>query len=394
MRAAVFALLSIFVLSNTTFANEWSGYIAAEARLFPNDPAFPDQKNQSASLAAQPEYYYEWEEGRSLTFVPFLRLDTADSERTHFDLRELFGLWVFDGGELGVGVRKVFWGVTESQHLVDIINQTDLVEFPDGEDKLGQPMINLSIPRDWGTLDFFVMPYFQERTFPGQKGRLRTALVVNTDQARFESDAEEYHIDAAIRYTHTIGDWEGGLSYFRGTGREPTFILETDGSGSPVLAPFYEQIAQTGLDLSWVVEAWLFKLETIHRTGQGDGFVAATGGFEYTMTNIAGSRMDLGMISEWLYDTRGDSATTPFENDVMAGFRLAVNDIASTEFLIGLIQDLDSPARVMSLETHRRVGDHFKLEVEGFVFSRQDKKDLLYSLRDDDFIQMTLAYYF
>ena len=38
---------------------------------------------------------------------------------------------------LSIGLGKVFWGVTEFNHLVDVINQTDLVEGIDGEAKLG-----------------------------------------------------------------------------------------------------------------------------------------------------------------------------------------------------------------------------------------------------------------
>ena len=52
----------------------------------------------------------------------------------------------------------MFWGVTESQHLVDVVNQTDLVENPDGEEKLGQLMVNLTVARSWGTLNLFVAP--------------------------------------------------------------------------------------------------------------------------------------------------------------------------------------------------------------------------------------------
>ena len=89
-------------------------------------------------------------------------------------------LKVFDESELRVGLRKVFWGVTESQHLVDIINQTDLVESLDGEEKLGQPMINYALINDWGTLDLYLLPYFRERTFSGINGRLRSSLYVDT----------------------------------------------------------------------------------------------------------------------------------------------------------------------------------------------------------------------
>ena len=261
--------------------------MAVEGRLFANSPNFPDQKRHNASVALQPEYYNEWDGGRSFTFVPFFRLDSADSERTHFDIRELFGLWVFETWELGVGIRKVFWGVTESQHLVDIINQTDSVESTDGEEKLGQPMLNISLPRDWGTIDLLIMPYFRERTFIGRKGRLRTSLIVDSDQATFENGAEEYHLDVAVRYSHTIGDWDIGVSHFRGTGRDPTLLSGTDSAGNSVWVPFYEQINQTGLDLQLITGEWLWKSETIYRSGQGDSFFALTGGFEYTFVGIA-----------------------------------------------------------------------------------------------------------
>ena len=35
-------------------------------------------------------------------------------------------------------------------------NQTDGVEDIDSEDKLGQPMVNLTLERDWGALDLYV----------------------------------------------------------------------------------------------------------------------------------------------------------------------------------------------------------------------------------------------
>ena len=154
-----FALVGILVLmgERVAFGHELSGYVEGEARLFPENPNFFGQRDQSAAFAIKPEYYHEFGSGSSFTFVPFFRLDSADSERTHFDVRELTYLWLHDDFELRLGVRKVFWGVTEVLHLVDIINQTDLVEGFDGEEKLGQPMVNLSVSRDWGTLDLFVL---------------------------------------------------------------------------------------------------------------------------------------------------------------------------------------------------------------------------------------------
>ncbi len=374
-------------------ANELTGYVAIEGRLFFDDSLHTGQREQQSSIIAKPEYFHEWKES-ILTVAPFFRLDSADSKRSHVDIREFFVLWYPEAFELGIGIRKVFWGVTESQHLVDIINQTDLVELPDGEEKLGQPMVNLSLLRDWGTLDLYLLPYFRERTFPSLKGRLRSSLVVETDRTRYESGAKQHHLDVAARYSQTFGDWDVGLSYFQGTGREPTLIPGADASGNPVLIPFYEQIGQTGLELQWVVEEWLWKLEMIHRVGQGDSFEAWTGGFEYTFTALFGSKMDLGVIGEWLHDTRGEAAPTPFEEDIMVGFRLGVNDMASTELLFGVIQDLERSDRILSLEASRRITDHWKIEIEAFIFARQSPNELLFSQRDDDFLQASLFYHF
>jgi hypothetical protein len=301
---------------------------------------------------------------------------------------------VNDGWELRIGVSKVFWGVTEFLHLVDIINQTDLVEYIDGEDKLGQAMIYLSVPRDWGVLDFFVLPYFRERTFPGKRGRFRTAAAVDTDNAIYVSSAKEHNVDLAVRYSHTISDWDFGVYHFNGTGREPTLIAGLDASRNPILIPFYEQIDQTGLDVQGVKGSWLLKLESLYRAGQGEDFFANVMGFEYSFVNIASSGLDLGLIGEWAYDNRGSSASTLFDNDIMLGARLALNDAESTEALMGLVQDLDSRGSALSLESSRRISDHIKLTLDAFFVLDSSDRDVIHNFRNDDSLQIELSYYF
>ena len=387
--------ISLSVTASFTHAHEFTGFVGGEARLFPNSALHIGQEDDSASLMIQPEYYHEFESGSSFTFVPFYRLDSADPERTHFDIRELTFLWLKEDFELRLGVRKVFWGTTEILHLVDIINQTDLVENVDTEDKLGQPMANISFARDWGTFDLYWLPYFRERTFVGKGGRLRGATVVDTDRTQYESGAKEWHSDWAFRYSHFFGDWDIGLYQFIGTSREPTLLDGTDSEGNAVKIPKYEQIKQTSLDVSFVTGEWLWKGEALYRTGQGnDDYFAWTGGFEYTFTRVWRSQMDLGIIGEWMFDTRENDANTAFENDLGGGLRLALNDAASTEALFGWVQDLNSSARFLFLEASRRFGDHLLLTVEFRTFINQPADDFLFEQRDDEILQLELAYYF
>ena len=128
--AAIYLILPLMVA-----AYELSGYNAVEGRYFLHDSPFSEPENTDLSFVLAPEFYHQWDDGnQSLLVSPYFRLDSEDNERTHIDLRELIWLKATDDWELKLGVGRVFWGVTESQHLVDIINQTDLVENSDTED--------------------------------------------------------------------------------------------------------------------------------------------------------------------------------------------------------------------------------------------------------------------
>ena len=396
MRSSLYLLLFLIaLLGRVAFAGEWSGEVGVEGRAFPREAADPRQHGNNLSLAVRPEYYHDWDDGdQRFAVTPFLRLDQGDSERTHFDLRELYWRKSFESAELALGVRTVFWGVTEFRHLVDIINQTDLVENLDTEDKLGQPMAQLTWLRDWGTLDFFLMPYFRERTFPGVEGRPRGALVVDTENPVFESSAEQNHLDFAVRYSHFVGVFDLGVAYFTGTSRDPRLVPTLRPDGELVLTPHYDLIDQASLDLQATTGDWLWKLEVYSRDTPFERFTAATGGFEYTLVGLFGSAMDLGLLTEYLYDERGEAADTPFQDDLFLGARLTLNDEQSTDLLMGIGLDADTDARVFNAEGSRRIGQSWRLSLEVRIFSQIPETDPLFGIRNDDYWQLELSKFF
>ena len=142
-----------------------------EGRWYYQDGDHPGQESHAGGFVVEPKFYVEDAEGRSLTVAPFFRYDAADPRRTHVDVREAYLLLLGEIGEgeweLRLGADRVFWGVTESRHLVDIVNQTDVIEHPNEEAKLGQPMAHLTWSGDAGVVELFALPYHRERTFPG-----------------------------------------------------------------------------------------------------------------------------------------------------------------------------------------------------------------------------------
>ncbi len=370
-----------------------SSNIDLTTRVFTEDPRWPGQDDSPVqlSIAGSAEFRWRGDESRA-SIIPYLRYDATDDQRSLADLREAYWAQEAESYELLIGVNTVFWGVTESVHLVDIINQTDQVADIDGEDKLGQPMINLEVQRDWGLVSFYLMPYFRERTFAGEPGRLRTPLPVDTDNPQYESSDEENHVDFALRYSHYFGNVDIGLSAFSGTSREPRLLLNADGSA---LIPYYDLIDQIGFDFQYTIDAWLWKLEAIARDTQNDSFTAAVGGFEYTFYQVSDSAADVGVLLELQYDGRAEGEPiTLADNDLFTGVRLALNDTQNTAVLAGVGYDLKTSETYLNIEADRRLGEDYVLEARARFFTNAQPGDTSYAIARDDYLQIQLSRYF
>jgi len=391
--ATIPLLLSTLIAGTGEASWDISSSVDLTTRTFTENPRWTGQDDTTTqlSIAGTTELRYRGEESRA-SIIPYLRYDETDDERSLADLKEAY--WAKEGEafELLIGVNTVFWGVTESRHLVDIINQTDAASDIDREDKLGQPMINLELQRDWGLVSAYVLPYFRERTFAGGDGRLRTPLPVDTDNPQYESSDEENHVDLALRYSHYVGSVDIGISAFSGTSRDARLLSNADDNE---LIPYYDQIDQLGLELQYTDDAWLWKLEAIARETQNDSFNAAVGGFEYTFYQVSDSASDIGVLLELQYDGRDDDEpVTLADNDLFTGIRLALNDTQNTSVLTGVGYDLETSETYVNIEADRRLGDDYVMELRARFFTNADPTDTSYTIENDDYLQLQLSRYF
>ena len=389
--------LSMLVGFSSTAQAELSGSISVEQRYFLQDAIYSSQPRAQSSIGLSPEWFFDWNEGDdTLVIKPFYRFDQEDPERTRYDIREFIWTHLGEYYEFRAGVGKVFWGQTESLHLVDIINQTDLVDATDFETKLGQPMVSFSYYFDAGTFSAFVLPYFRERTFAGVQGRLRPVVPISNDQAFYESDDEQSHVDYALRWKQSLDNWEIGLSYFTGTNREPLLISTGNiEDGDFELFPYYELIDQYGIDLLWINDSWLYKFEGIHRESETVSFFAGVAGVEYTWVGALGSDDDIGWLVEYQYDERDSNFFVPSQNDLMVGLRWVWNDFDSTQILFGFIQDLDNTNSYNAfLEASTRMTDNWKWTMNGYFFATEDIENPYYFIRRDDHLEFNVEYFF
>ena len=204
------------------------------------------------------------------------------------------------------------------------------------------------------------------------------------------------------------------MAHFHGTSREPRLLplgICADGQPAPqlrcppagpptappaevVLAPHYEVVQRTSLDLQATKDAMLWKAELLHQSGQGGSWVAWVAGFEYTWFGVNESDSDLGLLVEHLFDGRGGRAPHPLENDLFAGVRLGLNDEAGTELVAAVIADAEGDATALTLEASRRIDDNWKVELEARAWNGVEHDDQMDPLRRDDYIQLRLLRFF
>jgi len=401
MPFALVALASGMVAAaaaNETFTG--TGFVGVEVRTFPDNPEWPGQDDATfhPSIFGRIELTAEWD-GQAIKITPYGRLDAIDGHRTHLDLREASYSYRGDGFDLVLGVHQVFWGRAESRHLVNVINQVDFIENFDGEEYLGQPMINGNFVGDWGKLGLFAMTGFRKRTFPDAGGRFRGPFPIAND-AFYESDSGEWHVDFAARYENTFGPLDFGASYFYGTNREPTFVAIV-GPGGTVLFPYYALMNQAGVDASYVIGDLILKGEAIYRWAQGAPFFATVVGGEYTFTNGIDEGIDLGLLLEYNFDDRSTLATAGttfnalFDNDIFTGARISFRDENDTQILLGLLVDVENGSSYTYVESSTRLADNWRLGVEARLISGDaGAGDPLSVVDSDSYVQVRATKYF
>jgi len=416
----VISLCGLLFTSNAT-ALDARGNVSTEFSYFPKSTMGFNNYRSNSAAAIDITLTQDLADNIRLTVQPFVRWDRNDDERSKFDLRTLMLTTNGDAWEFNAGIGTVFWGVTESANPVDIINQSDSAEGRSSEDKLGQLMLNLKWFSDYGEFEGYLLPRFRERTFNSVNGRPFAGIGINSDLATFESNKRTDQIDIALRWLNSYDIWDIGLHAFHGTSRDPQLAPQQTAQG-PVLAPRYSQMTQVGIDAQGLFGDLALKAEIVHRdANEFETHVQAVSGLEYTLVGLlsplqdnevlpeewcdpdtanvfkklaCNDRLDLGIVAEHLWDQRGTESNQPFQNDLLTGFRFTFNDAASSDALLGVIQDLDGGASVLSFEASTRFLESYRVTVETQQYLNTEDDPALQSFANESYYQAEIAYFF
>lgn len=364
------------------------GSASLEMRRFEQAAASPAQKRLESALVLQPAWHAAWgpAERYTLRLHPYLRLDAEDPASRYVDLREAALEQTTEQSQWRLGFDVLSWAAVESHRLIDIVNQLDPRADPDLRAKLGQPMVSYTrFLGRLGRVEALWMPWFRPRPAAGPRSRLSGAPQMATGAAHSLGSLRR-HDDLALRWSGTMLGADAGLYHYSGLSREP----DVGANGTTG----YRKIQQTGLDVQWPRASMLWKLEALHRKGQGRNFWAWVAGGEYTFSQPA---FDLGLLLERLGDGRDTSAPpTRFANAWFAGVRLGVAEAGGGELLLGVLRDRRSQAWAYKLELSRRLSSQWRADLVGrkVVVDGDDQNNPYAALQRESHLQITFTYSF
>lgn len=368
-----------------------SGTVELEATVFPQPGLHPAQERLFPSAAVEVSWARSWSGGaQRVVATGFARYDPVHAERTRADVREAYWQGRSGGWELSAGARRAFWGVAESVHPVDVLNQRDVLESPGLEEKLGQPMLQLTRRLEGGTLDLHLLPYFRTRELPRARGRFRPPFSLEGVEPEFESAKERWRPGWALRWHQSSGPAEFALSHYWGTDPEPE--LRFPGGGGPPRA-YYDVVHRSGLELQLSAGPTLWKLEgavQIANRAQ-EAFVA---GVEHTVGDVLRSGRDLALLLEYAYDSRGAATFTGMDDDFFAAARLSWNDAQGTEALVGVVKDRTRGTALGLTRTSRRFAGSWRWELEARGFLVVSPEEFVHAFRRDGYARLAVARHF
>jgi len=384
-KLVLFSLLPLMVVASEI---EYKGNFGFETKYFHHD--MPNKRDNAFALQLEAEFKKEFGDGEVVVRLKSF-FDKDDENRRYFDFNDLYYKYNFENSDILIGRSTRFWGALEFYNLSDVFNTKDFLDNPfDYESKLGawnvaytrylensevsliiklyedrQPMQDIK-----SVNNFFPFPYNDK--LKRQKGKDRPSVFLT-----YSGSLDEVQMDYGGVYQNGY-DSSRYMSLEGGTFFQNAYIVN-------------KFIGYA----TYIHGDTIYKTELVYAFSD-DKEIGDYGefglGVEYTLYSFWDAK-DLGFLSEYYYnDSKKDAKKLGkfFGNDLTFGFRLSMNDQASSEVLGGLSIDLDNKEKIFFVKYDTRVLEKYKL---GLSYQRLDPVSDS-SFKELDELKLEFGYYF
>lgn len=402
----VLAILFVFSI-NLQAEFKGQGEVSLELRQFEDD-SVPNTIDKGMSVFTRVETYYE-DQGSIANFRFMSRTDREDKNRNFVIFEEVnLGTYLDEEETLKVlaGYKIFNWTALEAFHPVDVINSRNYDSDLEKTEKKGELTLEVQKLLDSGEISFYFFPRFEKPIFPNSRSRLGAGVNINDPVLFVNGQRKEawvpqfgtrlsmtldgmdlsahalYHVDRAQPLIGTDEYTKIGSLYLPNDA--------TAFANNPT--PFYSMVTQVGGTITTSYEGVLFKVESAYRVFDKKKNVLTSNGLrrasdhtevalglEYTVSHESGHETTLLFEQTGIYGVELDvrSELSPFQRDVLIGFRHAFNDPMGSELYATAIIDIERDSeKLFNLSFTRRLTDNWKYKAGVRVFDAPVKKTL------------------
>jgi hypothetical protein len=393
-------------------AGSWAsrGQLALEGRMFRGDQD-PGTVDHGLTLFGRAEVQHEYRATQQRVRA-FGRGDAFDRARAALIVEEA---WAQVSGErirVRAGFDIVTWTTTEAFHPADVINARNWDSDLENLEKIGEPMLSVQLrASDTTVIELHATPHRTRPMLPSPRSRLtpmpglsERPAIRFLDRSGRPADGQWAAQGAlAARQITAAGDF--GIHLLEHNDRlQPLARAQPDGL-PPLLV--FQTVRQAGLTYQHAVGPLVAKLEAVYRwfvapaeaaPGQPDHGLAAAG-VEYGWSHEGGRESTLIVEAQTVYgapDQASRAQLTPFQRDLLLGYRLALNDQHSQEVTAVAIADGDRPGEGLLAASYQlRLGDTWTSSLSLRLFTgRADDPGPIAALRAASHVRINVIRHF
>ena len=375
-------LQATFILSPCLAFGEVTTSIVTSYAVFPNSSPLSFDSDLIVELKAVGQHEFaDW----TLEYDIVARKSRNDKGKNIVEARQFVIGRPIGEVDVYVGNRQLFWGVTESNNVVDYVNQKDAAAGRSSENKLGAPSVSFEFYPGDAEFQYVYMPVFREQTFNDQFAHPGLGLSLNS--AEFSVEKGNLAGDHAFRYSNSFGALDYGISGFYGTARDPILSVDINGRATP----YYPEYRAFGVDLQYTGDSTLYKAEIAIGEQDAVATSAYVVGVEKTLYSVGTSDWDLGILIETQYDDRPQAVSKRF---YVGGVRFTANNANDTNALLLYSQDETGKQESYVMQFSHRLRSGVTLEAEYIDYFSSEAALPFHNLMDDTSLTIGVGVYF
>ncbi len=367
---------------------EYKGNLGFETKYFHHD--IPNKRDSALALHLEAEFKKEFGDGEVVVKLKSF-LDKDDENRRYFDFNDLYYIYNFENSDILIGRNTRFWGALEFYNLSDVFNTKDFLDDPfDYESKLGAWSVAYTRYLESSEISLIVKLYEDRQPMQDIKSVNNFFPFPYSDKLKTQKAQERPSV--FLKYSGSLDEVQMDYAFVYQNGYDSSRYMSLEGGKFVQNAYIVDKFIGYA---TYIYGDTIYKTELVYAFSD-DKEIADYGefgfGLEYTLYSFWDAK-DLGLLSEYYYnDSEKDAKKLGkfFANDLTFGFRLSINDQASSEVLGGFDIDLDNKEKIFFVKYDTRVLEKYKL---GLSYQRLDPVSES-SFKELDQVKLEFGYYF